>query len=158
MLRSCCQDKISPYDIRPSEAGLIGAAIGLAEWLLKHEIGGSQRFAISEMLAFLRNLPEPPPVGLNGEFGFEFQPIPEEPGGEHAGVWVVSVCRGMFEIISSGCEPLAEFSWELCPGQLNRNDLSHAGEWVEQVAEPYRGLPEGHRLVVEAATWAVTPA
>lgn len=156
MLRDCCQDKTSPYDIRPAETGLFRAAIELAERLLEHDVTDLQRGAITEMLAFLRNLPAPPPAGLNGEFGFELQSESDVSDGGHAGAWVVCVCRGLLEVFSSGYEPLTDFSWELCPGKPNQNDLSHAHEWIKQVADPYSLLPEGHRLVVEAETWAVS--
>lgn len=150
-----CQDKTSPYDIRPDETAMLRAAIGLAERLLEHELADPQRRAITEMLTFLRNLPAPPPAGLNGEFGFEFQPDSGESDGGHAGAWVVSVSRGLFEVFSSGYEPLTGFSWVLCPGKPNQNDLTHANEWIEQVADPYGVLPERHHLVVEAVTQMV---
>lgn len=39
--------------------------------------------------------------------------------------------------------------------QANQNDLTFAEAWIKQVADPYGVLTEGHRLVVEAATWQV---
>ncbi len=117
MVRDCCQDKASPYDISLAEADLFRAAIGLAEQLLEQDVNDLQREAITAMLAFLRNLPAPPPAGFNGEFGFEFQQKSAESDGSQAGAWVVCVYRGLFELFSSGCEPLLAFSWELCPGK-----------------------------------------
>lgn len=156
MRRDYCQDKTSLYDIRPAEAGLFRAAIELAERLLEHDVIDLQHSAITEMLAFLRNLPAPPPAGLNGEFGFEFKPDSGDSDGGHAGAWVVCVYGGLFEVFSSGDEPPMGFSWELCPGKLNKNDLSYAHDWIEQVADPYGVLPEGHHLAVEAVTWTVS--
>lgn len=152
----CCQDKTSPYDVRPDEADLFSAAIALGERLLEHQLATSQRSAITEMLTFLRNLPAPPPAGLNGEFGFEFRSEYDEDAGGHSGAWMISVCRGLFEIFSSGYESLTRFSWELCPGKPNRNDLTHARAWIEQVTNPYTLLPVEHHFIVEAETWVVS--
>ncbi|MFC4861224.1 hypothetical protein ACS8MQ_08800 [Pseudomonas sp. MAHUQ-62] len=151
-----CQDKTSQYDIRPAETDLMHAAIALAERLLEYQLTASQRSAITEMLAFLRNLPAPPPAGLNGEFGFEFRLDSEQDDGGHAGAWMICVCRGLFEVFGSGYEPLTGFSWELCPGKPNRNDLTHAHKWIEQVTDPYGLLPKGHQLIIAAETWTVS--
>ena len=151
----CCQDKISPYDIRPQETALIGAAIGLGEWLANlPEATESERAAIAQMLVFLRELPSPPPPGFNAEFGFRYDPKDQDRG--HNGSWTVSVCRAAFEIFCCGRSELPEFEWFLCPGAVNQNDLSAAGEWIAQVSSPRALAIPDHSMVIEASTWAVT--
>ena len=151
-MSDCCQDKISPYDIRPDEEKLIRAAIGLGEWLASQaEATEPQKAAIAQMLAFLRNLPAPPPPGLHGEFGFEFA----HPNG-HSGAWSVSVGRAMFEIFCCGRDDLPEFSWLLCPGAVNHNDLSCADHWIAQVSDPHALAIPDHPFVIEASTWSVS--
>lgn len=153
-MHDCCQDKASPYDIRPEEEKLIQAAIGLGEWLAAQpESTAPQRAAIVQMLAFLRNLPAPPPAGLHGEFGFEFVHNNLDIG--HGGAWSVSVCRAMFEIFCCARDDLPEFSWVLCPGAVNKNDLITVEAWIAQVSNPRKlAIPE-HSMAIEASTWAV---
>jgi len=155
-LTDVCQDKILPYDVRETEYALIEAAIGLANWLTaRPEVTEKQLEAVNLMRLFLQNLPAPPPLDLNEDFGFEIQPDDPEWDGGHLGSWAVSVCRAMFEIFCVGRDDLSEFSWELCPGRLNRNDLSNAIAWIEQVAAPEKLLLPGQRIVIEASTWSV---
>lgn len=148
-MKDCCEDKTSPYDIRPEDA-----AIGLAERLsLFEESTLEQKIAISQILAFLRNLPAPPVAGLHGEFGFRIELEGEAVDAGHLGSWCVSVCRAMFEIFSCGREGLPMLSWLLCPGHKNANTIVHADEWAAQVENPKALLMPGQRLVVEALTW-----
>ncbi|MCX8038794.1 MAG: hypothetical protein N3D11_17435 [Candidatus Sumerlaeia bacterium] len=152
----CCEDKTSPYEIRPEDAGLINAAIALGEQLYDFpEATLQQREAISQMLTFLRRLPAPPPPELHGEFGFELQPDNDSCDGGHFGCWSVSVCRAMFEIFSCGQDDFDEFSWNLCPGHPNRNELSKADTWIKQTSNPRALMLPGQRLVIEASTWSV---
>lgn len=155
-MQDCCKDKISLYDIRPEDGPLINAAIGLGEWLAKQpEAAESQRFAIFKVLAFLRNLPNPPPPGLHGEFGFEFYFDDESEDGNDFASWSVGVCRGMFEIFSCGLNNLPEFSWVLCPGDENSNDLKRSVYWIRQVLDPRALVPLDRQLLIEGATWDV---
>jgi hypothetical protein len=151
-----CLNCTADYDLRPEEARLFEAAIGLADLLAALDLTDSQHHAIAEMRAFLTHLPAPPPDGFNGEFGFEFQSENDELEGGYSGAWGVSVCRGLLEIFSDGFEGRGGFSWELCPGQRNQRDLTHVGEWIEQVSAPLSILPMGQVLVVEASTWKVS--
>ena len=154
-MTDCCKDKTSPYDLRPDEKELIEAAIGLADWLAaRPDVNREQLNAIAEMRNFLRNLPAPPAPGLNGEIGYRFELTDNVPERGHFGSWCVSVCRAMFEIFHVGADDTDEFEWLLCPGETNRNSLSKAREWIEQVADPMRLLPPGQKLVIEASTWS----
>jgi hypothetical protein len=151
-LNDCCQDKISPYDMRPEEDKLIRAAIDLGKWLESQvEATESQKAAIAKMLTFLRNLPEPPPIDLHGEFGFEIA-HPDD----YYSSWSVSVCRAMFEICCCSQNDLPEFSWVLCPGAINNNDLTIADEWIAQVSKPHLLLTPNSYFVIEASTWSVS--
>lgn len=152
-MRDCCQDKSSPYDIRQEEGKLIRAAISLGEWLASQdEATEPQRVAIAKMLAFLRNLPDPPPLDLHGEFGFEFV----HPNGDSC-TWTVCVCRTMFEIFCCGRDDLPQLRWLLYPGEVNRNDLSKADAWISQVSDPHALAIPNHSFVIEASTWTVSP-
>ena len=139
--------------MRPEDAPLIHAAIQLGEWLyVQPGTDQLQQTAIAAMLTFLRNLPNPPPAGLHGEFGFEYQSNDES---GHSGCWTVCVCRALFEICSCGLDHITGFSWELCSGHKNMNDLTYAEKWISQVANPYKHLPPEHTFVIEASTWSV---
>lgn len=154
--KDTCQNKNSPYEIRDDEQALIEAAIGLANWLADcPEVTVQQLEAISRMRTFLENLPVPPPSDLHGEFGFEFQPDDDLWDGGHLGCWSVSVCRAMFEIFCVGRDDLPEFTWELCPGSQNRNDLSNAIAWINQVSNPKNLKLQGQHLVIQASTWSI---
>lgn len=153
-MEDCCKDKTSPYDIRPEEKKLIEAAIGLADWLAaRSEVTGEQLNAIFEMRSFLKNLPSSPPPGFNAEIGFSFESDDDPDQGEF-GCWGVSVCRAGFEIFFFNKDDADEFEWILCPGETNRNSLKYAQAWIDQVADPVRQLPQGHRFVIEASTWS----
>lgn len=146
------KEKTSLYDIRAEDSQLIEAALSLADWLATQaETTGSQLAAIEKMRLFLRNLPAPPPSGFNGEFGFRFDHNNPDIG--HAGCWMVSVCRGMFEIFSTGRDDLPEFEWLLRPGESNRNDLAAAQDWIAQVRNPHVLAIPLHQMVIEATTW-----
>lgn len=151
-----CNDKTSLYDIRLEDGSLINAAICLGEWLaMQAEATEAQRSAIAKIIVFLRNLPNPPPPDLHGEFGFEFQPNAKSKCTNNSGFWTVSVCRGMLEIFSCGRDNSTEFSWLLCPGTRNTNELSNASDWINQVSDPFKLMPPDHKLVIEASTWNV---
>ncbi len=150
-IRDCCQDKTSPYDIRPEDKPLIDAAINLGEWLSNQAItSDEEKSAIQKMLTFLNNLPSPPPEGLNAEFGFFFESI--NPNAvSHGGTWSVSVCRGMFEMYSVPVDEDDEFSWLLCPGIENQNSLYNSDTWIRQISNPNALAVDKHKLTLEAS-------
>ena len=148
------QGSASRYDIRPEDEKLIQAAIEFGEWLLRQsEATESQRAAITAMLNFLRNLPLAPPPDFNGEFGFRFEPSYLDQG--HIGSWMVSVCRGIFEIFGFGVQNNSELEWILWPGMQNQNSLVAGQDWVEQVRHARELLPPRHKFVIDASTWSV---
>lgn len=157
-MKDCCQDKTSPYDIRDADNNLIRACISFGDALLSHtSITQTEIEAIRKMLQFLRRLPEPPPYGLHGEFGFRIEPDVDDWEGGHLSCWSVSVCRAMFEIFScQDDEEADELSWLLCPGQQNFNDLTNAPSWIAEVSKMEENLKPGQRLVVEASTWSIS--
>ena len=151
-----CQNKTSPYDIRNEDKPLIKAAIGFADWLAaRPDVTAAQIKAINEMRLFLQRLPAPPPPHLHGEFGFESHADDASLDHGHLGCWTVSVCRAMLEIFYIINEESDGFSWELCPGHVNRNDLANANDWIEQVSSPEKLLPAGQHIVIQASTWSV---
>jgi len=149
-----CKDKTSPYDLRPEDAELFQTAIDFGERLSRHSLATIEnRQAIAKMLEFLRNLPNPPPPKLHGEFGFMI--VPDEGDGGHAGSWTVSVCRALLEIFCCGRDDLPEYSWELCPGRENLNIYTNAKEWIKQIGDPDSLITPGHHLKIEASTWSI---
>lgn len=154
-----CQDKTSPYNLRDADAPLLRAAASLGEWLMQQpESSEAHRQAIVDMLAFLRNLPNPPPHQFNAEFGFEVCSSSDITEGSFKYCWSVSVCRAGIEIFSIGNDAFYDFFWFLCPGCENSNDLSMAHEWIQQVADPRRLVPLNHHLVIDAGRWQVNEA
>jgi len=152
-----CKDKTSPYDIRPEDGPLISAAIKLGELLQTYEEATQeQKDAIAAILTFLRNLPAQAPVGLHGDFGFDF--VADDETWDHGihGSWFVSLYRGGFEIGCVPLEGLPEFAWELCPGWKNLNRMDTAGEWITQVLDPRSLLLPGKRFRIQAKTISVS--
>lgn len=155
-MKDFCQDKVSPYNLKPEEAALFKAAIGLADWLVaRPDATPAQLDAIGRIRQFLQDLPKPPPLDLHGEFGFEILPDDDTWDGGHLGAWEVSVCRAMFEIYYAGNDEGPEFSWILCPGCQNHNDMTYAPDWIQRVSDPMKLLQPGQRLILQASTWNV---
>lgn len=128
----------------------------MANWLEKRpEASAEQIQALLEMKNFLINLPKPPTDTLNGEFGFEIVPDDKNWNGDHLGSWAASIGRAMFEIFSVGDDEFEEFTWELCPGMENHNNLSHAELWISQVSNPEALLAPGQKLVIDTSLWQV---
>ena len=107
------------------------------------------------MREFLLDLPKPPPLDLHGEFGFEIVSDDERGDESHFGAWEVGVCRSMFEIYNARNDSGPEFTWLLCPGCENFNDLTYAQVWIQAVSDPLKLLKPGQRLVLQASTWKV---
>jgi len=86
-MTDCCQDKTSPYEIRPEESALFDAAIVFGDWLADFPLANREEIAaIREMQTFLRNLPSAPPPNFNAEYGFRIETSNEEAGGiSHVG-------------------------------------------------------------------------
>ena len=160
-----CEDKTSPYDIRPSDAKLIGAAKSLGHKLAS--ISGcteEQRNAITAMLTFLENLPAPPPPQFNAEFGFQVECESVTPETPLCRGWNVSVCRSCFEIGSFYSDAFCnddfeefefEFEWMVCPGKPNLNGDFNLVPWINQVFDPESLVSDGYRLLIDASVWKV---
>jgi hypothetical protein len=147
-----CEDKLSPYDIREEEYALIESAKALGSWLQSQsETTREQLRAIEQMLEFLQALPAQSRTGFAGEFGFSY--LMQDEFGAHCGSWAVSVCRGMFEIFSTGREESEEFSWLLCPGRTNTNELLNAELWTQQVQQPRALVIAGTKFTIGASVW-----
>jgi len=155
-MTDCCQDKTSPYEIRPEDHDLFAAAIAFGDWLAEVPSASSSEIAaIREMQSFLRSLPSAPPPDFNAEFGFRIESNNENDDQGHFGSWSVSVCRAMLEIGCCGHDTEPEFSWLLCPGWKNDNNLQFAQDWIKQVANPLALIGKNQLLVVEASRWSV---
>lgn len=153
-MTDCCQDKTSPYDIRPEENDLFEAAIVLGDWLADFPSAKREEIvAIREMQAFLRSLPSAPPPNFNAEYGFRIETSNDEIG--HFGSWSVSICRAMLEVCCCAHETEPEFEWVLCPGWKNDNDLRFAKDWIRQVSDPLKLIGKDQVIVIQASKWSV---
>jgi hypothetical protein len=147
-----CEDNLSAYDIREEERSLIEAAKALGHWLKRQtETTREQSRAIEQMLEFLQALPAQSRAGFAGEFGFTY--VVQDEFGAHRGSWAVSVCRGMFEIFSTGREESEEFCWLLCPGRRNTNELFNVNLWTQQVQQPRALAIAGTKFTIDASVW-----
>ena len=145
-------NKVSPYDLREIDFPLLDAALELGDWLLRQsETTAEQSHAITLMVDFLQCLPTQPRVGFAGEFGFSY--VMEDEFGAHCGSWAVSVCGGMFEMFSTGRDESEEFSWLLCPGRPNTNELHNATLWISQLKHPRSYPVAGSKFTIDASIW-----
>ena len=153
-MTDCCQDKTSPYEIRPQEKDLFAAAIVFGDWLAEFPTASHHEIAaIMEMQTFLRNLPAAPPPDFNAEYGFQIETSNEEMG--HFGSWSVSICRAMLEVICCGHETEPEFAWLLCPSWKNNNDLRFAKDWMRQVSDPLKVIGNDQSIVIQVSKWSI---
>lgn len=164
-MKDTCKDKTSLYEIRQIDDALIKATKCLGNFLLSHpQCTVEQKDAIGGMLSFLNNLPLPPGIDFNGEFGFEIKPENSSNVAPIERSWFVSVCRACFEIgsvytDSSSDDDLCglkhEFEWCVCPGEKNRNGNYNADLWIAQVSNPLLLLTSGYHLEIEASAWTM---
>ena len=131
------------YQLSQSEQSLVGAALGLADWLVaQRETTRGQRKIIQQLQEALRLLPSVPD-GLSAEFGFHFRALNGE--GWLYRAWRISFSPAGLEIYSvyTPDQPIDvrekmsnELNFWIRPGETSGHDGHYLAQWIAEVKTP----------------------